>query len=160
MLALQTASLLDCQAPEVVFSGVARISAESIYLAQGRERERVQEPSKTIYLARGSKESFEAYVDLQELDEALELFFAGHLDEVSSERVNLPLEQLVAGKPLISQLESSDIEKALGRLPVADRFVIRAAHGLEPNIELDSWAVGHDYSDALFLLGKVVASML
>jgi hypothetical protein len=98
--------------------------------------------------------SASAYVDLQELDEALELFFAGTLDYVDPSRVNLPLEELVRGKPLISQLESKDIKWALTELSLPDRMAIKIAHRVEQDCDGTDLS---SYASALVKLSHFIA---
>jgi hypothetical protein len=95
-----------------------------------------------------------AYIDLTELDEALELFFDGRLDEVDPTRVNLPLEELVRGKPLISQLESADISAALRQLPFPDFLAINIAHGVE---EAQGTGKESAYAGAIVKLAEIIS---
>lgn len=102
---------------------------------------------------RSTKESG-PFVDLKELDEALELFYLGLLDFVNPIYACEPLANLVPGKPLISQLEDSDILIALDGVDSADRATLRAYH------TVDREHYRGDYFTALTNLGKAVVKLL
>lgn len=69
-----------------------------------------------------------SYVDLQELVEALGLYFSGQLDNVDNflERLWMPPQFLIPGKQLLSVLDSDTLSAALKALPLEYSAAIRA----------------------------------
>lgn len=155
------------QEPALIFQGIAKISKN--YLVQGRKSQtrkttlreiescKAKNPIPKNHLAQGGNCS-RAFVDLAELGEALDLYFDDSLNHVSSECVNLPLEGLVPGKPLISQLDMEDMRSALAALQSEDRAAITLAHASPDDVAVIG--TGGDYSEALERLGQIVASRL
>lgn len=71
------------------------------------------------------------YVDLMQLEQCLEAFWMGTLDDVPDlSRIWLPLERLIPGNPLMSQLDMAAMRRSLYSLPELYRVAI--AHHWEP----------------------------
>lgn len=104
------------------FAGVSRFTASDLAASIPKcDRSYAPLPDHQSQLSRAAGNS---YVDLIELDEALELYFADLLNDVSSDRVNCELRELVPGKTLISQLDADDMRSALKQLDLADSVAI------------------------------------
>ena len=143
--------VVTTDSPDVIFLCIARISFSDL-------SDRKRHPPNFAQSCNVASEysdfaqSCNAFLDLEELDQALELHFAGTLDHVDSIRANLPLDELVAGKPLISRLESSEVVAALKRLPIEHSAVIRFCHG-NHDIGVESESLDSaDYAHALIAL--------
>lgn len=93
------------------------------------------------------------YVPIDDLHEVLEMYYEGTLDNIEDlSNLYKPLYELIPGKPLISQLLSSDIKEALTKLSFELECIIEAYHL-------------HDYKDtgyasALIILSEIVYRML
>lgn len=74
----------------------------------------------------------QGYTDLIELDECLQAFYENRLDNVEDlTRLWMPLEQLIPGKRLLSQLDSDTMRHCLYQLSELERSAI--AHRYEPD---------------------------
>lgn len=98
-----------------------------------------------------------SYVDIEELQEALDLYYDGQLDYVNPIYAMNDLNDLVPGKTLISVLEESDIELALNRLPFNAACYIEAFHSIEDIKTIDSFI---EYFKALELLAEEVLHII
>ncbi|MBE9178699.1 hypothetical protein IQ268_09015 [Oculatella sp. LEGE 06141] len=117
-----------------------------------------------------------SYADLAELEDCLAKFWAGTLDEVYDlSRLYLPLEQLIPGRPLESQLDSDTMRKALYRLPepyssaIAQHFEPDCpelgqlmAHYFAHSTLTDSFEryLQETYYEALLRLAEIVRTLL
>lgn len=105
-----------------------------------------------------------AFVDLEELNEALALFYVGELNRVNPIHVCNELTDLIPGKPLISQLEHSDILAAMEGVDGIDRRALRNFYTHSPPVEGSIYAAIDEYPaefiGALIRLGKRVAKQL
>jgi hypothetical protein len=99
-----------------------------------------------------SESAGNAYVDIVELDEALQLYFLGQLDYVDPTCCNAPLAELIPGRPLLSQLDQESMTIALSRLPQGDSFLIEAV-ALHKHVD-------SAYADALLRLSDVIAKTI
>lgn len=84
------------------------------------------------------------YVSLAELEQCLIDYYQGTLDQVPDEFLNrlwLPLEQLLPGRPLSSQLDSKTMALALSRLDSEHRLILRSYYGreIEAQVQLESF---------------------
>ena len=96
-----------------------------------------------------------SYIDPIELAEALDLYFAGLLNSVSTEMVNYPLRQLIPGKALISQLDQDTMTLALSRLDTGDHAAIQNHHTIENYGEYQN-----DYVNAFLNLSDIVLTLI
>lgn len=66
-------------------------------------------------------------IDVDELIEALKLYYQNGLDYVPVENVNNELRELIPGKPLISQLDQDGMASALALVPRNEAILLREA---------------------------------
>ena len=102
--------------PTDEFSGVSRFSVRSL-------SETYEEPigqSGTWPCPIGS-----AYLDLNELVQALDLYYAGQLNNVEPENCWRPLRNLVPSSTLISQITQEDMANALDNLGLEETQALR-----------------------------------
>lgn len=97
----------------------------------------------------------EGYIDLEELHELLDLYYAGTLDHVNDlSNLYKPLYQLIPGKTLVSQLLTEDINKALLQLPFVDEAIIEEFHKYPREYNCS------EYYDSINKLAKVLYKSL
>lgn len=118
----------------------------------------------------------QGYTDMVELDECLKAFYDGTLDNVDDlSRLWMPLEQLIPGKRLLSQLDSDTLRRCIYQLDELHRTAI--AHRWEPEcpellqtmahyfVHNTQWQhfgqfCGEAYTDALVSLALIVYKVL
>lgn len=104
--------------PMIEFHGIAKIARSSLFGNASKLR--------SIFVEEERAAEKSSYVDLDELDEALGLYYLGLLDEVNVANANDPLRELVPGKTLISQLDQADMSAALEQLDVVDYYILES----------------------------------
>lgn len=86
-----------------------------------------------------------SYVDLDELDECLDAYFKGTLNDVPDEylqRLWMEPEQLIPGSVLMSILDHETMANSLWKLDVEHRMVIKAHYGRDSvaQVQLDNFS--------------------
>lgn len=130
--------------PNLEFVGLAHIASADLSL---ETTDPPDEPIEETYTPCG-------YIDLEDLHETLELYYSGQLDNVSDlTRLYLPLDQLIAGNSLASQLTNEDIEAALKEVSFKDEVFLEGyfKHDLRDT---------EQYAGAVLRLSEVIYKML
>ncbi|MDZ7922500.1 MAG: hypothetical protein U5M23_00250 [Marinagarivorans sp.] len=134
------------------FSGVARFSVGDLAPAPRLRLLPTPEP-----VSESDAQSWRYHcIDLQELAEALQLHFDGTLNYVDPWRVNEPLTLIVPGKPLLSVLESAEIDIALNAIALLDRIALETMHSFDTKI----YNTDLDYVGAINRLAAALWGML